>query len=84
MASDILANKNTFSVYEKKKKINSQTMMTQNNFVIGSKNGRKNVNEILPLTLEFITSQTDLIHFKNLAAFAAKFFLPFWDVLPDL
>ena len=59
-------------------------MMTQYNFVLGSKNGRKNVNEILPLTLEFITSQTDLIHIKNLAAFAANFFLPFWDVLPNL
>ena len=59
MASDILANKNTFSVYEKKLKSNSYMMMTQYNFVIGSKKGRKNVNEILPLTLEFITSQTD-------------------------
>ena len=34
-------------------------MMTQYNFVIGSKKRRKNVNEILPLTLEFITSQAD-------------------------
>ena len=56
-------------------------MMTQYNFVLGSKKGRKNVYEILPFNpwIHNIPNWSD-------AAFAAKFlklFLPFWHVLPN-
>ena len=41
----------------------------------------KNDMQNLFLTLNCITSQIGQTHFKNLAAQAAKFIWPFWDIM---